>query len=67
VYNMRSMSVLFFHAAPIALVFSKWSLATRVAHALICETSTLLYAYVPTRACGHAPCAMGYGYQESGA
>ena len=30
-------------------------------------TSTLLYAYVPTRACGHVPCAMGYGYQGSGA
>ena len=28
---------------------------------------TVLYAYVPTRACGHIPCAMGYIYQGSGA
>ena len=29
--------------------------------------TTLLYAYVPTRGCGQVPCAMGYGYQRSGA
>ena len=28
-------------------------------------TSTLLYAYIPMRVCGHVPCAMGYGYQGS--
>jgi hypothetical protein len=43
------------------------SLCTLVAHALIRETWTLLYANVSMRACGHALCAMGYGYQGSGA
>ena len=57
------------YLSPCRLLLCFRSLLSMVAKVLEehTPTSTLLYAYVPTRACGHVPCAMGYGYQGSGA
>ena len=73
VRNPHSRRVLYARRAsylsPCRLLLCFCSLLSTVAKVLEehTPTLTLLYAYVPTRACGHVPCAMGYDYQGSGA